>query len=254
MEGHNKVIVMAEQSQRHEWEGLTIPHHVGIIMDGNGRWANQRGLPRNMGHRAGAEALKEVLEACVEFGIKEITVYAFSTENWQRPKEEVNSLMLLVDYFIQRELNRLHKEGVRIRHLGRSEGIAQGRLRKIHEAEAKTRANQQLIFNAAFNYGGRAEIVDAVQQIVRAGIPCDEITEEVVARHLYTYPSPDPDLIIRTGGEYRLSNFLIWQASYAEIYSTPVYWPDFGRENLLEAVRAFNERERRYGGLPTPQV
>jgi undecaprenyl diphosphate synthase len=249
-----KVIAMADQSEQRDWEGLRVPYHVGIIMDGNGRWATQRGLPRQMGHRAGSEALKEILEACVEFGIKELTVYAFSTENWQRPADEVNGLMLLVDYFIQRELNRLHREGVRIRHIGREDGIAPARLKQIREAEEVTRHNDRLILNAAFNYGGRAELVDAVREIVRCGIPCEEVTEELITEHLYTFPSPDPDMIIRTGGEYRLSNFLIWQASYAEIYSTNVYWPDFGREDLLRAIHAFNKRERRYGGLPATQA
>ncbi|MBA3530710.1 MAG: isoprenyl transferase [Ardenticatenales bacterium] len=240
---------MAEQREQSELEGLIIPNHVAIIMDGNGRWAKKRGLPRNMGHRAGAEALKEVLESCVEFGIKELTVYAFSTENWRRPPDEVHHLMLLLDYFIDRELNRLHKQGVRIRHIGREEGVDERRLKKIHEAVEKTCHNHRLVLNVAFNYGGRAEIVDAVRKIVEEGIPVEDITEESISRRLYTYPTPDPDLIIRTGGEFRLSNFLIWQASYAEIYSTEVFWPNFGRTDLLAAVRVFNERERRYGGL-----
>ncbi len=158
--------------------------------------------------------------------------------------------MLLLDYFIQRELNRLHKQGVRIRHIGREEGVEERRLQTIRQAVAQTQHNQRLTLNVAFNYGGRAEIVDAVRAIVRAGTPADEITESLIACHLYTAPSPDPDLIIRTGGEYRLSNFLVWQASYAELYSTPVYWPEFGRAELLEAIRVFNARERRFGGVP----
>ncbi|MDQ4075794.1 MAG: isoprenyl transferase [Chloroflexota bacterium] len=245
---------MAEQGELPELEGLSVPYHIGIIMDGNGRWAQQHGLPRNMGHREGAEALKEVLEACAEFGVQELTVYAFSTENWSRPPDEVRHLMMLLDYFIQRELNRLDRQGVQIRHIGREEGVDEHRLHKIHQAVEQTQHNKRLILNVAFNYGGRAEIVDAVREIVRKGIPPEAITEETVSRHLYTYRSPDPDLIIRTGGEYRLSNFLIWQASYAEIYSTEVYWPDFGREDLLQAIRAFNQRERRYGALPAPHV
>ncbi len=243
---------MAEQGELPELAGLTVPHHVGIIMDGNGRWAKQRSLPRNLGHREGAEALKEVLEACVEFGIKELTVYAFSTENWRRPADEVKHLMMLLDYFIQRELNRLDKQGVQIRHIGREEGVDEQRLQKIHQAVEQTQHNDRLILNVAFNYGGRAEIVDAVRAIVRAGTPPEEIDEETICQHLYTARSPDPDLIIRTGGEYRLSNFLIWQASYAEIYSTEVFWPDFGRDELLQAIFAFNERERRYGGVHAP--
>jgi undecaprenyl diphosphate synthase len=241
-----------ESNGHHHWEGLKVPCHVGIIMDGNGRWAQARGLPRNMGHRAGAEALKQVLEAAVEFGIKELTVYAFSTENWNRPPDEVNHLMLLLDYFIQRELDQLNRNGVQIRHIGRTTGVDDRRLKKIRQAEQQTRNNKRLVLNVAFNYGGRGEIVDAVRDIVAKGIPAEEITEETIADHLYTHRSPDPDLIIRTSGELRLSNFLIWQASYAELYATDAYWPDFGREELLKAIYAYNRRDRRYGGL-TPQ-
>lgn len=245
---------MAEENGRATFSGLTVPYHVGIIMDGNGRWAQSKGLPRSMGHREGAEALKEVLEACVEFGIKELTVYAFSTENWTRPPEEVRHLMMLLDYFIDRELNRLDEQGVQIRHIGREDEVDERRLRKIRQAVEQTRHNEKLVLNVAFNYGGRAEIVDAVRAIVRAGLPPDAIDEATISAHLYTHRSPDPDLIIRTAGEYRLSNFLVWQASYAEIYSTEVYWPDFGREGLLQAIRAYNQRERRYGGLPAAQA
>lgn len=240
---------MADLSKPRQFEGLAVPRHVGIIMDGNGRWAKARGIPRNLGHRAGSEALKGILEAAVEFGIEELTVYAFSTENWSRPQDEVRGIMQLLDYFIKRELERLHQEGVRIRHWGRHDGVDPTRLAMIREAEAQTRGNRRLTLNAAFNYGGRAEIVDAVRAIVRAGIPAAEIDEETISAHLYGADSPDPDLIIRTGGEYRLSNFLVWQASYAEIYSTDAYWPDFNREALLDAIRAFNPRERRYGGV-----
>lgn len=243
---------MAEQQRVPELAGMAVPHHIGIIMDGNGRWAKERGLPRNLGHRQGAEALKVVLEAAAEFGVRELTVYAFSTENWSRPPDEVKHLMMLLDYFIQRELDRLDRNGVQIRHIGREEGVDSARLQKIRQAVEQTRHNERLILNVAFNYGGRAELVDAVRAIVRAGTPAEQIDEQLISQHLYTHPSPDPDLIVRTGGEYRLSNFLIWQASYAEIYSTEVYWPDFGRDELLKAIRAFNERERRYGGLPAP--
>ncbi len=232
------------------WEGLKVPYHVGIIMDGNGRWAQSRGLPRHLGHRAGAEALKEVIESSVEFGIQELTIYAFSTENWNRPPDEVKHLMMLLDYFIQRELDQLDRNGVQIRHIGRETGVDDRRLQKIHKAVQKTRNNTRLVLNVAFNYGGRAEIVDAVRDIVRKGIPVEQINEEVIASHLYTSASPDPDLIIRTSGELRLSNFLVWQATYAELYATDVYWPDFGREELLKAIYAFNRRERRFGGRP----
>ena len=219
-------------------------------MDGNGRWAKERNLPHYLGHRAGAEAIRGVVEACVEFGIKELTLYAFSTENWTRPPDEVRHLMSLVDYLIKRELDRLHREGVQIRHIGREDGVDDKRMKKIKSAVEKTRHNQRLVLNIAFNYGGRAELVDAMQAIIREGISADAITEEVINDHLYTSRSPDPDLIIRTGGEYRLSNFLIWQAAYAEIYSVDIFWPDFGREALLKAIEIYNKRERRYGGRP----
>lgn len=242
---------MAEQGEQLNGADLKIPHHVAIIMDGNGRWAKEHGLPHNVGHRAGAEAIRGVVEACAEFGIKVLTLYAFSTENWTRPPEEVSHLMGLVDYLIQRELDHLHREGVQIRHVGRDDGVDEARLKKIRQAVEKTRHNDRLTLNLAFNYGGRTEIVDAVRAIVREGIPSEAITEATIAEHLYTYPCPDPDLIIRTGGDLRLSNFLIWQASYAEFFSTDLYWPDFGRINLLEAVYAFGDRERRYGGRPS---
>jgi undecaprenyl diphosphate synthase len=245
---------MAEQGEQPNGSDMKIPQHIAIIMDGNGRWAEEHGVPRNMGHRAGAEAIRGVVEACAELGIKVLTLYAFSTENWTRPPDEVRHLMGLVDYLIQRELDHLHRNGVKIRHIGRNDGVDEGRLKKIHQAVEKTRHNERLILNIAFNYGGRAEIVDAVKAIVREGVPADEITEETIARHLHTYPCPDPDLIIRTGGEFRLSNFLIWQASYSEFFSTDLYWPDFGRATLLEAVRAFGERDRRYGGRPAVKV
>ena len=241
---------MAERNEQSDLAGLTIPVHVAIIMDGNGRWAKERNLPHYLGHRAGAEAIRGVVEACVEFGIKELTLYAFSTENWSRPPDEVRHLMSLVDYLIKRELDRLHREGVQIRHIGREDGVDHKRMKKIKSAVEKTRHNQRLVLNIAFNYGGRAELVDAMQAIIREGISADAITEEVINDHLYTSRSPDPDLIIRTGGEYRLSNFLIWQAAYAEIYSVDIFWPDFGREALLKAIEIYNKRERRYGGRP----
>ena len=240
---------MAEQPEIAALQGMTVPYHIGIIMDGNGRWAKERGMPRAMGHRQGAEALKEVLEAAVDFGVKELTIYAFSTENWSRPPQEVRHLMMLLDYFLERELKRFDEQGVQLRHIGREAGVAPERLARIQEAVQRTAHNDRLILNVAFNYGGRAEIVDAVRAICREGIPPDEIDEETISQHLYTHRSPDPELIVRTSGEFRLSNFLIWQASYAEVYITDVYWPEFGREGLLEAILAYNERERRYGGV-----
>jgi undecaprenyl diphosphate synthase len=224
-----------------------VPVHVGIIMDGNGRWAQQQGKPRSAGHRAGVENIRRVLQASVRFGVKILTIYAFSTENWIRPRAEVNVLMSLLSQSLRREVPELHKNGVRLRHIGRLEGIPVRSRRGVLDAIELTKDNDRLILNVAFNYGGRAEIVDAVKQIMQAGIPAEEVTEELIAQHLYTAGQPDPDLIIRTGGEFRLSNFLLWQASYAEYYSTPAYWPDFGEEELYKALSTFGRRERRYG-------
>ena len=228
---------------------IKVPRHVAIIMDGNGRWAQARGLPRAAGHRAGTENLRRILPAVVEFGISMLTIYAFSTENWQRPASEVNTLMGLLEHVLDSEVAELHKNGVRIRHLGRTQGLAPRLVEKIRAAEALTQHNTRLALNVAFNYGGRAEIVDAVRRIVAEGIPAEQIDEETIGRYLYTSGLPDPDLIIRTGGEMRLSNYLIWQAAYAEYYSTPTYRPDFDRQELYKALLAYQQRERRYGRL-----
>jgi undecaprenyl diphosphate synthase len=241
---------MAKKGQSPELEPLHVPRHVGIIMDGNGRWAQQRGLPRIAGHRAGTENLRRILEACVEFGIKELTIYAFSTENWKRPPQEVSGLMAILERVIDHELTELHRQGVQIRHIGRTEGIAAGLLSKINKAVAQTRDNTRLTLNVAFNYGGRAEILDAARAVMRAGIDPNTLDEETFSRHLYTGTSPDPDLIVRTGGENRLSNFLLWQAAYAEIYSTSAYWPDFDKEELRKAIQEYSRRERRFGRVP----
>ncbi len=232
-------------------ELVRLPQHVAIIMDGNGRWAQARGLPRSEGHRAGAENLRPVLEAATDFGVPVLTVYAFSTENWSRPASEVNALLALAQRLIDRELNTLHRQGVQVRHIGRREGIPGALLRRMDRAEALTRDNTTLLFNIAFNYGGRADIVDAVRALVREGVSPEEITEEAISAHLSTAGLPDPDLIIRTAGEMRLSNFLVWQAAYAEYYSTATFWPDFDREELYKALLAYQQRQRRFGGLPS---
>jgi undecaprenyl diphosphate synthase len=216
-------------------------------MDGNGRWARARGLPRIAGHKAGTENIRRVLRAATDFGIKVLTVYAFSTENWARPEDEVRGLMRLLAQRIRRETKDLHAEGVCIRHSGRLEGIAPSLARQIQDAVALTCNNQRIIFNVAFNYGGRAEIVDAVRHIMRDGHPQEAVTEELISQYLYTGGLPDADLIIRTGGEYRLSNFLIWQAAYAEYYATPSFWPDFNEAELATALEAYSLRERRFG-------
>ena len=224
-----------------------IPNHIAIIMDGNGRWALEKGLPRLSGHRAGTENLREVIEACVEFGIKYLTIYAFSTENWKRPKEEIQGLMRIFKTMLDRELQNLHENGVQLRHLGRLDQIDKELQKKVREAIELTKDNKTLILNVAFNYGGRDEILQAVKNIISAGHSVDDIDDEQFAKYLYTSESPDPDLIIRTSGEYRCSNFLIWQSAYAEWYFTPTYWPDFNKEELRQALIVYNQRERRYG-------
>lgn len=230
-----------------------IPTHVAIIMDGNGRWAQERGLPRLAGHRAGTENLREIIEACVEFGIKYLTIYAFSTENWKRPSEEIQGLMKIFTTMLDRELKNLHKNGVQLRHLGNLDRIDDKLKTKVKEAINLTKDNQTLVLNIAFNYGGRDEILHAVKQLITEGRNPDELDAELFSKYLYSANSPDPDLIIRTSGEFRCSNFLIWQAAYSEWYFTKTYWPDFNREELHLALVEFNERDRRYGEVKTAQ-
>lgn len=227
-----------------------LPYHIGIIMDGNGRWAKQRRLPRLAGHRAGTENIRRILTGCVEYGVKMLTIYAFSTENWRRPEDEVKGLMGILARVIDRELAELQRQGVQLRHIGRLEGISEDLTAKVRHAIELTQHNDSIILNVAFNYGGRAEIVDAVQRIVRDGIMAEAVTEELFARYLYTAGSPDPDLIIRTSGEFRTSNFLLWQGAYAEYYVTPTFWPDFDKEELYQALLAYSQRARRFGDVP----
>jgi len=219
-------------------------------MDGNGRWAKARSLPRLAGHRAGTDNLRRVLRASVEFGIQYLTIYAFSTENWGRPKAEVDGLLTIFEQMIDRELPELNKEGVQLRHIGRLESVSERMRRKVLDAIAETRDNDRLILNVAFDYGGRAELVDAVRRIAAAGIAADQVDEALISSFLYTADCPDPDLIIRTSGEMRISNFLIWQAAYAEIYSTSTLWPDFDKAELYKALVAYGERDRRFGLVP----
>ena len=226
-----------------------LPRHVAIIMDGNGRWALQRGLPRLAGHKAGTENLRRVIRSTVEFGIPYMTIYAFSTENWGRPPEEVQGLMRILEDVIDKELNELHKEGVQLRHIGRLEQLAPILQEKVLDAVELTKNNQRLVLNIAFNYGGRDEIVQAVQKIIRDGVPAADVTDEVIGQYLYTAGVPDPDLIIRTSGELRVSNFLIWQAAYSEWYITPTFWPDFDKQEYRRALETFAQRDRRYGGV-----
>lgn len=224
-----------------------VPTHVAIIMDGNGRWAKQRGMPRSEGHRQGTENLRRTIRSAVEFGVEVMTIYAFSTENWSRPRREVMLLMRILEMVIDKELRELNDEGVQIRHIGELDGIEPRLAQKVVDACEFTRENTRLILNVAFNYGGRDEIVHAVQQIVRDGIPADNITEETISNYIYTSDLPDPDLIIRTSGEFRLSNFLIWQGAYSEIYTTPTYWPDFDKGEFHKALVEFGNRRRRFG-------
>ncbi|RMD51232.1 MAG: isoprenyl transferase [Candidatus Thermofonsia bacterium] len=224
-----------------------VPRHIAIIMDGNGRWARQRGLPRHAGHRAGAENLRRIINACVEFGVEILTIYAFSTENWGRPESEIRALMKIFARVLDQEIDDLHAQGVCLHHLGELSGIAPDLQKKVRRAIELTKNNNKLILNVAFNYGGRAEILHAVRQMLSDNISPDDLTEELFSSYLFTKNLPDPDLVIRTSGELRISNFLIWQAAYAEYYPTPAYWPDFGREDLYEAIVAFNKRERRFG-------
>jgi undecaprenyl diphosphate synthase len=231
-----------------------VPRHIAFIMDGNGRWATSRGRPRLFGHRAGTNNLRRVLEACANAGIEVVTIYAFSTENWGRPQREVGGLFRILAEAITREAPRLHQNGVQIRHLGSLDGVPNDLARRIGEALQLTRHNQRLILNVAFNYGSRAEIVNAVRRIVAQGVPPEAIDESLISGSLYTAGLPDPDLIVRTAGEMRLSNFLLWQAAYAEYYSTPVYWPDFDETELQRALDAYAGRQRRFGGVPAAQA
>jgi undecaprenyl diphosphate synthase len=226
-----------------------VPAHIAIIMDGNGRWAKQRNRPRLAGHQAGTENIRRIITEAAEEGVRYLTLYAFSTENWSRPSAEVNGLMMLLGEVINRETETLHREGAQIRHLGRMTGINEQLQRKIRDAVELTHKNTRITVAIAFNYGGRADIVDAVRDIMRQGISADDVTEELISEYLSTSGMPDPDLVIRTAGEWRLSNFLIWQAAYSEYWTTPLFWPDFGPEHLRQAIRDYGRRERRFGGL-----
>jgi undecaprenyl diphosphate synthase len=225
------------------------PQHVAIIMDGNGRWALARSLPRLAGHRAGTENLRRIITASVEFGVKYLTIYAFSTENWGRPREEVDGLMHILEDVIDRELAELNKEGVQLRHIGRLERLAPALQEKVQSAIELTKNNTRLVLNVAFNYGGRDEIICAIQRMVRDGVHPEDVTDKLVSDYLFTAGVPDPDLIIRTSGELRVSNFLIWQGAYSEWYVTPIYWPDFDKDEYRKALDTYARRDRRYGGL-----
>ena len=232
-------------------DSLKLPRHVAIIMDGNGRWARKRGLPRLAGHRAGVKRVEQIIQAAQEFGIKVLTFYAFSTENWKRPKREIDGLMRLLENYLDRETERVTREGIRIRAIGKIHALPATVQLKIRRAEEKTRDNKKIFVNLALNYGSRIEIIDACKKICedvkRNALTIDEIKEETFSDYLYTAGLPDPDLLIRTSGEMRISNFLLWQISYAELHVTNKFWPDFGKKDLEKAILDYQDRERRYG-------
>lgn len=230
-----------------------MPRHIAIIMDGNGRWAKERGLPRRAGHRAGAEAVRRITTACAEMGIEYLTLYAFSVENWKRPKKEVIGLMRYLKQYLESELQLMQNNQIRLLAIGRLEELPPAVREALRKATEATSRNTGMKLILALNYGGRAEIIDGVKQVLRAGlagrIDPEMIDEDSFSRYLYTRDIPDPELLIRTSGEMRISNFLLWEISYAEIHVTPVNWPDFDRENILAAIADFQNRHRRFGGL-----
>ena len=235
-------------------DAARIPRHVAIVMDGNGRWAKQRGLKRTDGHAAGEEALFDTVNGALDIGLDWMTVFAFSTENWRRPVDEVRFLMGFNESLLLRRRDELHELGVRVRFIGRRTGRVPGRLRRrIADSEELTRANRRLTLTFAFNYGGRAELVDAARaiahEVAEGRLDPDKISDRTLARHLYAPDMPDPDLLVRTSGEFRISNYLLWELAYAELVFTDVLWPDFRRDDLFEAIREFQRRERRFGAV-----
>ncbi len=230
-----------------------MPCHIAIIMDGNGRWANSRGLPRFFGHKAGVESLRDVVRACSEYNIQILTVYAFSTENWKRPVDEVNVLMDLLVEYLYKEIDELCRKGVKINPIGKLEDLPPDAIRALDQAVKHSKSNKGLLLNLALNYGGRTEIVEAVQKIANkvneGGLSVDQIDVNTISQYLYTSGQPDPDLLIRPSGDFRISNFLLWQLAYTEFWHTTVLWPDFRRIHLVRAIVEYQSRERRFGGL-----
>ena len=225
----------------------TPPNHVAIIMDGNGRWAASHGMSRSEGHRAGTESLRRIIEAFIRHGVRYLTLFAFSTENWHRPDSEIRALLEIADEVIRAEVDELHREDIRLRHIGRLDRLPKELRRSICESIELTKHNSRMTLCVAFDYGGRAEIVDAVRSMIADKVNAEDVSEDLLRQYMYTNEIPDPDLIIRTSGEQRLSNFLIWQAAYAEYYTTPVYWPDFDEVEVDKALAAFGTRKRRFG-------
>jgi undecaprenyl diphosphate synthase len=240
--------IVEEQSNGSAQEnGVAVPHHVAIIMDGNGRWAASRGLPRVVGHERGTDNIRPITFAAGDLGIKYLTLWAFSTENWRRPADEIQGIMRILGEVIERETAELHRQGAQLRHIGSLDGLDSELRQAVLDAIELTRNNDKLVLTLAFNYGGRQEIAHAIKSIVASGVRPDEVTDDLIAAHLYTRDLPDPDLVIRTSGEHRMSNFLLWQAAYAELFFSPVLWPDFGPDELKAAVREYGRRERRFG-------
>lgn len=229
-----------------------LPQHVAIIMDGNGRWAEARGLPRIEGHKAGAKNIKRVVEGFAQYGIKYLTLFAFSTENWNRPKKEINALFRLLKRNVDRELEYCQKNNIKLVHLGRLDALPPDIQEKVKKAIEITKDNIGMTLSIAFDYGGRAEIINAVRKLLSEGFPPERLNEAVFTQYLYTAELPEPDLIIRTGGEMRLSNFLLWQSAYSELYFTPTFWPDFDEEEIEKALLSYSQRKRRFGGLSSP--
>ncbi len=226
-----------------------VPQHIAIIMDGNGRWAKQRGKPRVAGHRAGTENLRTIIRASAKFGVKYLTLYAFSTENWSRPKAEIDGLMRILSDVIDREMEELHKEGARLLHIGHLDRLPESLRTKVERAIEMTKNNERITIILAFNYGGRDEIVHAIRKMLKDGVDPEKVDDALVSQYLFTSGIPDPDLVIRTSGEQRISNFLTWQTVYSELYFPKVLWPDFDEEALKKAIIAYGDRDRRFGGL-----
>jgi undecaprenyl diphosphate synthase len=244
----------AEEALARQVDFDRLPAHIAVIMDGNGRWAAQRHLPRVEGHRSGIDSVRDVVEGSARLGIKVLTLYAFSVENWKRPATEVSTLMMLLKRYLRSELNTLLRNNIKFRVVGRMEDLAPDVQRELRDAEERTASNGGMQFNIALNYGGRAEIVEAARRMLVEQLPPDQLDEARFSSYLYTAGQPDPDLLIRTSGEMRVSNFLLWQIAYAEIWVTDTLWPDFRQKHLLEAVVAYQKRDRRYGGINQPAV
>ena len=226
-----------------------LPRHVAVIMDGNGRWAAQRGLPRLAGHQHGTDNIRRITTAAAELGVKYLTLWAFSTDNWRRPKHEIDGILRILAEVIERETDELNRQGAQLRHIGRLDGLEPELQAAVLSAIDRTRHNDRLILTLAFNYSGRQELLAAVKSIIASGTPAAAVDEDAVRAHLFTRDLPDPDLIVRTSGEHRISNFLLWQSAYSEFYFTPTLWPDFGPDDLCDAVREFGRRDRRFGGV-----